>query len=68
MVGVQKKLLQTPGIPKNVFRDVRQGTMPFIHVFNLSITSLEDRNAAEHCEKDALTGPRAGLVPSSQNI
>lgn len=48
VVGVQKELLQAPGVPQNILGHCGQGTVPLINTLDLPVATFEDGYAAEH--------------------
>ncbi|CAB0000925.1 unnamed protein product, partial [Nesidiocoris tenuis] len=48
VIGVEQEFFKASGISEDILGDIGQGAVPLVHILNLAIASLEDRNAAEH--------------------
>lgn len=49
MVGIEQQFLQRTRVPQDFLRHVRQRAVALVHVLDLPIAALEDRDAFKHC-------------------
>lgn len=49
MVGIEQQLFERPRVPENFLRYIGQRTVPLVHILDLAVAALEDRDAFKHC-------------------
>lgn len=54
VIGVEQQLLETAGIPEDVFGHGRQGAVALVHELHLPIATLEYWNALEHGSEELI--------------